>query len=209
MGLIKFLFSKSFIKHLGLALVVFVALFFVFTKWLSSTTNHDEFREVPNLVGKKIDIAKELLAERDLKLGDIEYKDYDPKYPKEGIVEQSPVSGSKVKEGRKIYLSINKSEYRLVPVPKLKDKTKRDAISLLTAMGFKIGEITYKPHFAEDAVMELKHKGKIVEGGSQLPYTSVIDIVLGDGKLDYGDETKTDENIEGETIEGDTNEGNQ
>lgn len=205
MGLLKFLFSKTFFKHLGLALVVFLVLFFAFTKWLSSTTNHDEFREVPNLVGKKIEIAKKLLEERDLELGDVEYKDYNPKYPKEGIVEQSPISGEKVKEGRKIYLSINKSEYRLVTIPNLNDKTQRHAISTLKVIGFKIGEITYKPHFAKDAVLALKHKGKEIKGGDQLPYTSVIDLVLGDGKLDYGDKPKETKPTE----EGENNGGEQ
>lgn len=205
MGLLKFLFSKAFLKHLGLAIVVFLVLFFAFTKWLSSTTNHDEFREVPNLVGKKIEIAKKLLEERDLELGDIEYKDYNPKYPKEAIVEQSPIADEKVKEGRKIYLSINKSEYRLATIPNLKDKTQRHATSTLEIIGFKIGEVTYKPHFAKDAVLALKHKGKEIKAGDRLQVTSVIDLVLGDGKLDYGDKPKETEPIE----EGENNGGEQ
>lgn len=200
MGLIKFLFSKTFLKQLGIALVLFLGLFFAFTKWMASTTNHDEFKEVPNLVGKKIDIAKKLLEERDLVLGDIEYKDYNPKFPKEGIVEHTPRPGSKVKEGRKIYLSVNKSEYRKVVLPSLKNKTKRQAESTLKAIGFKIGEVIYKPHFAKDAVLELKHKGKVVKAGDKLAYTSVIDLVLGDGKLDYGDTPKP--LIESESAEG-------
>lgn len=205
MGLLKFLFSKTFFKHLALALVVFLALFFVFTKWLASTTNHDEFREVPNLIGKKMEIAKKLLEERDLELGDVEYKDYNPKFPKEAIVEQSPIANEKVKEGRKIYLSINKSEYRLATIPNLKDKTQRHAVSTLKILGFKIGEITYKPHFAKDAVLALKHKGKEIKAGDRLQVTSVIDLVLGDGKLDYGDKPKETEIKE----EGENNGGEQ
>lgn len=205
MSLIKFLFSKTFIKQLAIALVVFLVLFFAFTKWLSSTTNHDEFREVPNLIGKKVDLAKKLLEEQDLVLGDIEYKEYNPKFPKGGIVEQNPKSNAKVKEGRKIYLSINKTEYRKVEVPNLKNQTKRQAESILTAIGFKIGEATYKPHFAKDAVMNLKHEGKVIVAGDKLPYTSVIDLVLGDGKLDYGEKAKTEEGAA--TQEGKTDDG--
>jgi len=192
MGLLKFIFSKTFLKQIGLALVVFLVILFGFRKWLASTTNHDEFTEVPNLEGKKLDITKGLLGERSLVLGDIEYKDYNPKFPKEAIVEQSPVAGSKVKEGRKIYVTINKSEYRLVRIPNLKDKTKRQAESTLRAIGFKIGKITYKPHFAEDAVLGLMHKGKKIKENDKLPYTSVIDLVLGDGKLNYSDKPKAE-----------------
>lgn len=193
MGLLKFIFSKTFLKQIGLALVVFLIILYAFSKWLASTTNHDEFTEVPNLEGKKFDIAKKLLEERSLSLGDVEYKDYNPKFPKEAIVEQNPLAGAKVKHGRKIYISVNKSEYRLVRIPYLNDKTKRDAESTLRAIGFKIGEITYKPHFAEDAVLGLMHKGKKVKEDDKLPYTSVIDLVLGDGKLNYGDKPSGEE----------------
>ena len=198
MGLLKFIFSKTFLKQIGMALVVFLLILFAFREWLASTTNHDEFTEVPNLAGKKLAITKGLLDERGLTLGDIEYKDYDPKFPKEAIVEQSPLAGAKVKVGRKIYITVNKSEYRLVRIPVLKDQTKRQAESTLRAIGFKIGKVTYKPHFAEDAVLELKHKGKKIKENDKLPYTSVIDLVLGDGKLNYSDKPKgeSDNNVD-------------
>mgnify|MGYP000014653624 CR=1 FL=1 len=198
MGLLKFIFSKAFLKQLGLALIVFLLILFAFTKWMASTTNHDEFREVPNLEGKKLEITKSLLEERELTLGDIEYKDYNPKFPKEAIVEQTPVAGSKVKVGRKIYITVNKSEYRLVRIPNLKDKTKRQAESTLKAIGFKIGKITYKPHFAKNAVLDMLYKGKKIKKDDKLPYTSVIDLVLGDGKLNYSDKPKanSDNNVD-------------
>jgi len=192
MGLLKFIFSKTFLKQIGLALVVFLVILYALDRWLASTTNHDEFTEVPNLERKKLEITKGLLDERGLVLGDIEYKDYNPKFPKGAIVEQSPMAGSKVKEGRKIYVTVNKSEYRLVRIPNLKDKTKRQAESTLRAIGFKIGKITYKPHFAENAVLDLVHKGKKVKENDKLPYTSVIDLVLGDGKLNYGDKPSSE-----------------
>lgn len=191
MGLLKFIFSKMFLIQIGLAIVAFGIILFAFSQWMASTTNHDVFTEVPNLEGKKLDISKSLLEERNLNLGDVEYKDYDPKYPKEAIVEQNPVAGAKVKAGRKIYVSVNKSEYRLVRVPNLNDKTQRQAESTLKAIGFQIGEITYKPYFAKDAVMGLSHKGKTIKENDKLPYTSVIDLVLGDGELNYGEKGAT------------------
>ena len=193
MGLLKFIFSKSFLKQLVLALVVFIGIIVALMNWMSSTTNHDVFTEVPNLQGKKLEITKSLLEERNLSLGDIEYKDYNPKFPKEAIVEQNPKAGSKVKTGRKVYLSINKSEYRLVRIPDLENKTKRQAVSTLVASGFKIGKITYKPYFAKDAVLELTHKGKKLSKDDKLPYTSVVDLVLGDGKLNYSDDNSENE----------------
>ncbi len=191
MKLLKFLFSRVFLNQLALAVVVFLLLLFAFSQWLSSTTNHNDFREVPNLIGKKMEIVKQLLDERDLVLGEIEYKDYNPKYPKQAIVEQTPNAKSKVKSGRKIYVNVNKSEYRLVTIPNLINKTKRQALSTLTAIGFKIGEITFKPHFAKNSVLKLSHNGKTIKKGDKVAYTSIINLVLGDGKLSYSQNNST------------------
>ena len=75
----------------------------------------------------------------------------------------------------------------MVIVPILENQTKRQAEGTLTSLGFKIGEIEYKPHFAKDAVLALKHKGRELKKGDKLSLTSVIDLVLGDGKLNYGE----------------------
>ena len=59
-------------------------------------------------------------------------------------------------------------------------------------------KLLIEPHFARDAVIDLKHKGKKINKDDKLPYTSVIDLVLGDGKLNYGDKPKveSDNNVD-------------
>ena len=39
--------------------------------------------------------------------------------------------------------------------------------------------------------MGLSHKGKTIKENDKLPYTSVIDLVLGDGELKYGEKGAT------------------
>ena len=55
MGLLKFIFSKTFLVQIGLAIVAFGVIVFAFSQWMASTTNHDVFTEVPNLEGKKLE----------------------------------------------------------------------------------------------------------------------------------------------------------
>jgi hypothetical protein len=50
------------------------------------------------------------------------------------------------------------------------------------SLGFKIGKITYIPYIAKDEVMQIKYKGQVIEPGTELEKTSVIDLVLGDGE---------------------------
>ena len=60
--------------------------------------------------------------------------------------------------------------------------------SKLLSLGFKIGDITYKPDFAENAVLELSHNGKRLKAGDKLKKTAIIDMVLGDGQVNYNSE---------------------
>ena len=70
-------------------------------------------------------------------------------------------------------------------IPDLIRRTRRQAEPTLKSLGFEIGEITYKPDIAEDAVLELRHNGKLIEPGDELMKTSKIDFVLGDGSGSY------------------------
>ena len=61
-------------------------------------------------------------------------------------------------------------------------RTKRQAISQLQSIGFKIGEFTTVRDIGKDVVRGLKFEGKSLKSGKKLPKNSVIDLVLRDGK---------------------------
>lgn len=183
MNFIKFLFSKSFIKQLILALIGFVVLGFLTLKWLKSYTNHGTFVTVPELTGKTFDAAQDLIKNYDLRSEVQDSSNYNPKYPKGAIIEQDPLAGTQVKEGRKIYLILNPSAYRTVAVPDVIRRTFRQAKPTLEAFGFEIGTTLYKDDLGKDEVLQIRHNGKIIEAGTMLPKTSKIDLVLGNGIL--------------------------
>ena len=64
-------------------------------------------------------------------------------------------------------------------------KSRRQVEPTLRSLGFEIGTISYKPDFAPDVVLELRHKGKLLEPGASLMKTSRIDLVLGDGSESF------------------------
>ena len=97
------------------------------------------------------------------------------------MIDQDPPAGSKVKENRKIYITLNPSGYRKILVPDLEDKTFRLAKSTLEALEFKIGKVTYVDNIGKDIVLSMTHKGNTINKGDELPKTSVIDFVLGNG----------------------------
>jgi eukaryotic-like serine/threonine-protein kinase len=207
MTFIKFLFTKAFLKQLGLAVVALVVLSFIILWWLKFTTNHAQQIEVPDLAKMSLDQADEALDDLDLRYEIMDTTNYNPNFPNKTVIEQIPRAGKFVKEDRKIYLSINRSGYPMIEIPLVVGKTMRQAQPTLKAVGFEIGRITYRRYIAKDEVLELRHNGKKIQAGDKLQKTSVIDFVLGDGSggLNRNDVEKATEELKaGETeTEGD------
>ena len=63
--------------------------------------------------------------------------------------------------------------------------TKRNAESILTALGFKIGELNYIDNIGKDMVLEVIYDGEKVLPGQKIPLSSELDLILGNGKKQY------------------------
>ncbi len=181
MSVIKFLTSKVFLKQLLLALGAIVVLSFIILRWLSYTTNHGKFETVPNLKGKSLSVAAIELDENNLEMQVQDSANYNPDYPKFSVIDQAPAAGAKVKEDRKIYITVNPSGYRKITVPDLKERTFRQAKPTLEAVGFKVGKLTYVDNIAKDLVLEMTYKGEKIKPGDKLSKTTAIDLVIGNG----------------------------
>lgn len=193
MGLFKFIFSKTFLIQLVLAFLAIIVIAFLTLKWLKISTNHDERIEVPNLSMLSLGAVEDKLDEMHLQYEIMDSANYNPDYPKYAVIDQVPAPGKFVKENRKLYLTLNPSGFRKIVVPDMIRRTRRQVEPTLRSLGFEIGDVTYKPDIAKDAVLELRHEGKLIEPGDELMKTSVIDLVLGDGSGHYsGDSNETD-----------------
>ncbi|AVR44021.1 serine/threonine protein kinase [Christiangramia fulva] len=188
MGLFRFIFSKTFVIQLVIAVGVLIILAFLTLQWLDYTTNQDQRIKVPDLATMNLDKVEEQLDELDLRYEILDSANFNPDFPRYSVIDQVPAPGKFVKENRKIYLTLNPSGYRKVEIPDLFRKTRRQAIPTLRSLGFKIGDISYKKDIAQDAVLELLHNGKTLEPGDMLMKTSTIDLVLGDSTGKYLEE---------------------
>jgi eukaryotic-like serine/threonine-protein kinase len=202
MGLFRFIFSKTFLIQLVLAVIVLIVIAFFTMQWLDYSTNQDQRIEVPDLAKMNLDLVEDRLDELDLDYEVMDSANFNPDFPRYSVIDQVPAPGKFVKEDRKIYLTLNPSGFRKIEVPNnLIRKTRRQVEPTLRSLGFEIGDITYKPDIAEDAVLELRHKGQLIQPGDKLMKTSKIDLVLGDGSgryrnvddsLEIEDETETE-----------------
>ena len=193
MSLRKYLTSGVFFAQILAAMAIVAAVAYLFFHWITYTTHHGQEITVPNLAKLSAEQAEEKLASLDLDYIILDTVDFRPDFPKLTIVEQEPKAGAKVKEGRKIYIKINASKYTMVSLPDLVEKTYRQAVPTLQAVGLLEGEITYKPYLGKDMVLEMRMNGKKLKAGDKILKSSKIDLVLGDGKVTYEETVDTTE----------------
>ncbi len=172
---------RTLLTHLGLIVIVFVALILIFFfAYLPSTTKHGETVTVPNLEGMSLLEMDDFLKNRQLNY-EVSDSNFVDKYPPLTILKQFPLAGSHVKEKRKIYLTINQNQPNSIKMPNLIDGSLKNAELVLKSYGLKRGEIKYKPDLASNAILEQLFNGKNIEPGDTIMKGSEIDLVVGDG----------------------------
>jgi len=181
MTLIRFIFSRILLKQIFLVFLLLFVVIYGLLFWLDSNTRHGQQIAVPDVSGMTLEEAQAALGERQLAFAILDTSSYNPNFPYQTVIEQIPASGSMVKQERKIYLSINRSGYKMTVIPYIVGKTLRQAEPALRSAGFKVGKLTYKKYIAKDEVLSMKFRKRSLKQGDQLPLTSIIDLELGDG----------------------------
>ncbi len=176
----SFLTSRTFLKNLGILLLLCITFFFSISGLLSLYTHHGQNFAVPNLKGLKITSLNSVLIQNNFN-----YKIIDSLYDSEKasgtVLDQDPAPNSKVKKDRTIYLTINSVLPPDVKMPDLVDVSFRQAEAILASFGLVTGDVTYRSDLAKNAVLEQRYKNSIIKPGRMIPKGSEIDLVLGDG----------------------------
>ena len=164
-----------------LAIVLITVIVYIILLSLNSWTRHGQFVVVPDLSSKPLSEAQKLLEESHLRYEVTDSATYDPKIPKYAVISQSPEANEKVKKNRKIYLTLNPSNYPKVTVPRVIQITYRSADATLKAVGLSVGKVTYVNNIGKDMVLRMFYKGKEVKPGDMLTKKSVVDLECGNG----------------------------
>jgi len=172
---------KKMLMHLaivvGLGLVITLSFFYIY---LPNTTNHGESITVPDLTGRHMDELQVELIERNLRY-EVSDSAYSDEHPPLTILKQYPKPGALVKENRKVFISVNRVNPPTVPMPNLIDGPLKNAQVVLKSNELNIGEITFKPDLAFNAVLEASIDGEIIKEGTRISKGSTIDLVVGNG----------------------------
>jgi eukaryotic-like serine/threonine-protein kinase len=176
----KFITHRGLLLNLLVALLVGVGLILVALYSLNYFTDHDKVKKVPSTIGKKTEDAIKLIESNGFTVEVLDSL-YLEAQPKNTVLKQSPEPDAVVKNGRTIYLTINRTQPPIVEFPNMVGFSKRNAIMYLNTLGLKMGDTTFKPDIAKDAVLEQWYKGQPLKPGTKLFMGSTIDFVLGAG----------------------------
>jgi len=167
--------------HIGIIIALLVALFLAFFFiYLPFTTNHGQTITVPDVTRLSLDEMQNLLDDRDLR-----YEVSDCTFVAGAqpltVIQQYPRANAKVKEGRKIYLTITKRVAPMVQMPNLVSLTLRSAQLNLKSLDLVSGPPIYVPDVAKNSVLRQLYNGKEITAGTPIPKGSQIDLEVGDG----------------------------
>lgn len=176
----KFFIPKIYYIHLGIIIGISIIGLIVFRLWLSSYTNHLENIKVPDFTNMEFESAKLLAEESNISISILDTV-YSESIRPGAIVYHKPDAGTFVKEHRTIYVSINSKTPILVTMPKATEVSLRQASQMLERVGLQVGNIVYKPDFADNYVFEQRFNNRIVREGVKVPKGSKIDFVVGKG----------------------------
>ena len=178
----KLLKSNSIIKHFFASIIMILIIFYIVFTSVKIYTKHNRYIEVPDLTGITLDNVSKILKKKKLKSEVLDSSKYFSDIPVSSILSQILGAGEFVKKNRKIYLNVNPSDYQKVSIPNIIQITKRNAESILSALGFEVSGFDYIDNIGKDMVLEIKYNGEKINVGDAVSRGSKLELILGNGK---------------------------
>lgn len=168
---------------------------------LNLYTNHGEYTKVPSVKGLQVEEAHGIL-----KSSGLSYEITDSLYQKNGvpgaILEQTPKENSNVKGGRTIYLVIQAKGEQMIPIPELKDYSRRQAEAQLNSLGFRNIIINEVPSAYAGIVISVSYKGTELTPNQKVPKGATLKMTVGAGGEELEDSIpQIDINVEESFLE--------
>lgn len=173
-------FKQSLPLNLIAALIASLAMVFLFLQSLDFWTNHGAYLRVPDVKGRKLDDAVRILERQGLDVI-IQDSTFNDAVPALQVLKQFPEPEQTVKVNRTVYLTINRATAPLVDMPNLVGMTFRNAELELRARGLRLGDTTFVPDIAKNAVKEQNYRNASIRPGTKIAMGSAISLVLGAG----------------------------
>ena len=111
---------------------------------MPSYTRHDVSLRVPNVENIAYKKAEKRLQKKDLQVRR-QVGRYNPNVDTGVVVDQTPLPKSKVKPGRRVYLTVNAGQIPMVDIPDLSGMSVREAKNRVSSLGLAVGAVQRDP----------------------------------------------------------------
>ena len=171
------------VRNLLAALSIAVVLLVGAMIFLNVATKHNQELIVPDLSNMSVADADSIAVSEGMRIEVVDSV-FVKRMKKGAVYRQNPVAGSKVKQGRRIALTINAVNAKKVTMPNVVGLSMRQAMAEIQSRGLVLGKLIYKEDLATNNVLRQLMNDKDIEPGTQVESEAVVNLVLG---LDAGD----------------------
>lgn len=174
----KGILNNWIVRNLLIAFAVLVALIVGAMIFLNVATQHNKELIVPDLANMTVEEAHAVATASGMRV-DVTDSAFVKRMKRGAVYRQNPAPGSKVKEGRRIALTINAVNPRQITMPDLIGYSTRQAKAELLSRGLVLGKLIYVQDMATNNVLRQLHNNLEIEPGAMVDSEAVIDLVVG------------------------------
>ena len=179
-----FIKSKAFFKHFAIAILSLVILLWILFKLLGIYTHHGETAIVPDFKGQFISDLDKFIEGKHIRYTIIDSV-YEPQEKPGMVLKQEPEANSEVKHNRIIYLYVTSTQPPQIVMPKLVDRSTRQALFMIESYGLRQGTVTEIAADCKGCVVKQLYKGKEIMAGEPIKKGSKIDLLVGKKESDF------------------------
>lgn len=174
----KGFFSNWIVRNLLIALIIVAVLVVGSMVFLNVVTQHNQELIVPDFSNMTVSEAEFAAAQAGMRV-EVTDSVFAKRMRKGAVRDQNPAPGSKVKEGRRITLTINALNAKKVTMPDLAGLSMRQAVAELQSRGLVLGKLIYVEDLATNNVLRQLKGNREILPGTSIDADTVIDLVLG------------------------------
>ncbi len=169
---------KWIFRNLLIAFAVVVVLVVGSMIFLNVVTQHNKELVVPDFSNMTVAEAEAAASQVGMRV-EVSDSVFVKRMRKGAVRDQNPAPGAKVKDGRRILLTINALSAKKVQMPNLVGLSMRQALAELQSRGLVLGKLIYVEDMATNNVLRQLLGNREIAPGRSIETDTVIDLVVG------------------------------
>lgn len=175
--------SNWIVRNILIAVSVVVVLVAGAMIFLNLVTQHGKEISVPDFSNMSVEEARYAASQAGMRV-EVTDSVFVKRMQRGAVYRQNPAPGAKVKEGRRVVLTINAVNAKKVTVPNLVGLSLRQAKAELLSRGLVLNRLVYVQDMATNNVLRQLKGNREIEPGTMIDSESAIDLVLGLNDMD-------------------------